>query len=83
MGVIDGFAFGVVLAVNRSPLFGDHASGEPEPETEKMGCNRMQIQRTVCLAAMQKNSDASDSDVRHGQGKQHNLPPGPIKVAMG
>jgi len=83
MGVIHGFAFGVVLAVNGGPLFSDHASGKPEPETEKMGCNRMQIQRTVCLAAVQKNSDASDSDVRHSQGKQHNLPPGPIKVAMG
>ena len=83
MGIIDGFAFSVVLAVNRGPLFGDHARGKPEPVAEKMGCNRMQIERTVRLAAVQKNSNTSDSDVRHSQGKQHNLPPGPIKVAMG
>jgi hypothetical protein len=28
-----------------------------------MGCNWMQIQSTVRLAAMQKNSDASNSDM--------------------
>jgi hypothetical protein len=64
MGIIHGFAFGVVLAVHSSPLFGDHASRKPEPEAEKMGCNRMQIERTVRLAAVQKNSDSGDSDVR-------------------
>ena len=65
MGIINGFAFGVVLAVNRSPLFGDHAGSKPKPETEKMRCNRMQIERTVRLAAVQKNGDASNGDVRH------------------
>ena len=64
MGIINGFAFGVVLAVNCGPLFSDHAGSKPKPETEKMRCNRMQIQRTVCLAAVQKNSDACDGDVR-------------------
>ena len=52
MGIVNGFAFGVVLAVNRSPLFGDHAGGKPEPEAEKMGGNGMQIERTVRLAAV-------------------------------
>ncbi len=83
MGIIGSFAFGVVLAVNSRPLFGDHAGSKPEPEAEKMGCNGMQIQRTMCLAAVQKNSDAGNGDVRHRQGKQHNLPPSPIEVAMG
>ena len=83
MGIIHGFAFSVVLAVHSSPLLGDHASRKPKPETKKMRCNRMQIQRAVRLAAVQKNSDASNGDVRQRQGKQHNLPPGPIKVAMG
>jgi hypothetical protein len=64
MGIINGFAFGVVLAVNGSPLFSDHASGKPEPEAKEMRSNRMQIERTVRLAAVQKNSDASDGDVR-------------------
>ena len=83
MGIISGFAFGVVLAVHGGPLFGDHAGCKPEPEAEKMGCYRMQIQRAVRLATVQENSDASNGDVRQRQGKQHNLPPGPIKVAMG
>ena len=83
MGIIDGFAFGVVLAVNRSPLFGDHTGGKPKPEAKKMGCNGMQIERTVRLAAVKKNSDASNSDMRQRQGKEHNLPPSPIEVAMG
>jgi hypothetical protein len=48
-----------------------------------MGRYGMQIQRTVRLAAVQKNSDAGDGDMRHRQGKQHNLPPGPIEVTMG
>jgi hypothetical protein len=48
-----------------------------------MGCNWMQIERTVRLAAVQKNSNASNGDVCHSQGKQHNLPPSPIEVAVG
>jgi hypothetical protein len=83
MGIINGFAFSVVLAVNGGPLFGNHTRGKPEPEAEKMGCNWMQIERTVRLAAVQKNSNASNGDVRHSQGKQHNLPPSPIEVAVG
>ena len=63
MGIIDGFAFGVVLAVNSCPLFGDHASSKPEPEAEEVRSNRMQIERTVCLAAVQENGDASNGDV--------------------
>jgi hypothetical protein len=64
MGIINRFAFGVVLAVNGSPLFGDHASGKPEPEAEEVRSNRMQIERTVRLATMQENGDASNGDVR-------------------
>jgi hypothetical protein len=83
MGIINRFAFSVVLAVNRGPLFGDHAGGEPEPETKEVGSNRMQIERTVRLAAVQENSNACDRNVGYRQGKQHNLPPSPIEVAMG
>jgi hypothetical protein len=64
MGVVDGFAFGVVLAVNCGPLFGDHAGRKPKPEAEEVRSNRMQIEGTVRLAAVQKNSDASDGDMR-------------------
>jgi hypothetical protein len=43
----------------------------------------MQIERTVRLAAVKKNSDASNSDMRQRQSKEHNLPPSPIEVAVG
>ena len=36
VGVFFGFAFGVVLAVDRRPSLGGHAGGQPQPETEKM-----------------------------------------------
>jgi hypothetical protein len=64
MGIIGGFAFSMVLAVHGRPLFGDHAGRKPEPKAEKMGCNWMQIEGTVRLAAVQKNGDASNRDVR-------------------
>jgi len=64
MGIINGFAFSMVLTVNSGPLFGNHASGKPEPEAEKVRSNRMQVERTVRLAAVQKNGDASNGDVR-------------------
>jgi hypothetical protein len=83
MGVVNRLAFGVVLAVNSGPLFGDHASGEPEPEAKEVRSNRMQIERTVRLAAVQENSNACDRNVGYRQGKQHNLPPCPIEVSMG
>ncbi len=35
------FATGVVLAMDCRPLTGDHAGGQPEPETEKMTGNGM------------------------------------------
>lgn len=83
MGIIDGFAFGVVLAVNGSPFFGHHAGGQPQPKTKEMRGNWMQVERTMRLAAVQENSNARNRNVGYRQGKQHNLPPSPIKVAMG
>jgi hypothetical protein len=64
----------MMFTVYGSPLFGDHAGRHPQPKTEKMTRYRMQIQRTVCLAAMQKNSDARNSDVRDDHRVNKNLP---------
>lgn len=36
VGVVDGFALGVVLAVDGRPLAGVHGRGQPQPETEEM-----------------------------------------------
>jgi hypothetical protein len=64
----------MMLTMNGSPLLRDHARRHPQPKTEKMAWYRMQIQSTVCLAAMQKNSDASNVDMRDDQGVNKNLP---------
>ena len=69
--------------MNRGPLFSNHAGGEPEPKAEEMRNNRMQIQGPVSLATMQVDGDRRDRDVGSYQSKNGNLPPSPIKVAIG
>ena len=44
VGVAFVLAFGVVLAVHRSPFFGDLARGQPQPKTEKVRRNCVQLQ---------------------------------------
>jgi hypothetical protein len=82
MGIVNRLAFGVVLTVNGGPFFGDHAGSKPQPKTEEVGRNWVQVESAVRLAAVQENSNACDRNVGYRQGKQHNLPPSPIKVAM-
>ena len=43
----------------------------------------MQVQGTMRLAAMQKDGDRRNSDMSNYQGKNGNLPPRPIEVAIG
>jgi hypothetical protein len=43
----------------------------------------MQIQGPVRLATMQKDSDCCNGDMSSYQSKNGNLPPRPIKVAIG
>jgi hypothetical protein len=81
--IVFGFALGVVLAVNRGPLLGHHARGHPQPETEEMLGDRMQVQRPVRHAAVQENGHAGDRDVRHHERVDHDLPPGPVGEAVG
>jgi hypothetical protein len=52
--IFGGFTLGVVLAVNRRPLLGDHAGRHPQPEAEEMTRKRMQFQGAVRLVTMQK-----------------------------
>jgi hypothetical protein len=81
--IIRLLALGVVFAVNGCPLFGDLTRGQPQPEAEKMRCNRVQVQRPVSLMAVQKHRHADHGDVGHAQGKQDNLPPSDIPKAVG
>ncbi|MCY1544083.1 hypothetical protein D9M68_799380 [compost metagenome] len=83
MGVAFLFALGVVLAVNGNPFLGDHAGGQPQPETEEMHDGRMQIQTAVRLAAMEKDRDRHDRDVRHHQRENDDLPPSGLRQTAG
>jgi hypothetical protein len=67
MRIFFGLALCVVLAVNRGPLGGQHARGHPQPETEEVADDRMQVQRAVRLAAMEIYGHTDDRDVGHGQ----------------
>ena len=49
VGIFRCFAFGMMLAVNRRPFLGDHASGKPKPEPKEVTGDRVQIQRPVSL----------------------------------
>ncbi len=72
--VVGLLALGVVLAVNGGPLFGHLRRGEPQPESEEVRCNRMQVQRTVCRMTVQINGHAGDGDMREHHGDDEDLP---------
>lgn len=83
MWIIYGLTLRVMFAVNGCPLFGHHTGGQPEPEAEEVGWQRMQIQSTMRLATMQKDGHAGNGDMSHHQGKNYDLPPGPVQIAIG
>ena len=82
VGIVGRFALGVVLAVNGRPFLGHLTGGHPQPETEKVCRDRVQVQCTVCRMAVQVNRDTGDRDVGQAQGDQQNLPPGQVEQAM-
>ena len=83
VGVICLLTFGVVLAVNGGPFLSHLARRQPQPKTEEVRSNGVQIQGTVRLVAVQKHGHADHGDVGHCQGKQHYLPPRQIPRAIG
>jgi hypothetical protein len=82
MRIFDSFTFRVMLAVNSSPLLGHHTGGHPQPETEEVTWDCVQIERSVRLATMQKDSDARNRDVRDRQRKEQDLPPSCVRNAV-
>ena len=77
--IVRGFAFCMVLAVDRSPFLGDRAGGEPQPEAEEMAGDRMQLQRAMCLVAVQKNGHRCNGDVGERQCGEYIAPPRQIQ----
>ncbi|MNR48954.1 hypothetical protein D3C85_1682610 [compost metagenome] len=68
----------MVLAVNRRPFLGDLARRQPQPETEKVARNRVQIQCAVRLMTMQEDGHRRDGDVGQDQCHHDITPPGQV-----
>ncbi len=73
--ILDRLALGVMLAVDRDPIARLHARREPEPGTEEVRHQRMQIERAVRLAAVQVDRDRGDRDVSQRERGEDELPP--------
>jgi hypothetical protein len=73
--IVDALALRVVLTVNGSPFLGHHARGEPKPESEEVAGDRMQVQRTMRLVAVQINGHRGYRYVRHDQRVNDVTPP--------
>ena len=71
-----GIALGMVLAVNRGPFLGDLPGGEPQPETEKMTGDWVQLECPMRLVTVQIDRDAGDRNVRNEQRVKEDLPTG-------
>ncbi len=81
MRIVLGFALGVVLAMDRRPLLRDHAGGHPQPETEEVADDGVQLERPVRLAAVQVDGDAGDRDLDEDQQGDEIAPPGKVQQA--
>ena len=73
---------GMVFAMDRDPLLGDHSGGQPEPEAEEMADDGMQLQAAVRLGSMQEDRHCSNRDVRQREGEHDVTPPWHRKQAM-
>src|SRR5260370_41402007 len=73
------FVLGMVLAMDGGPFFVDHAGREPQPEAEEVRYERMQLERAMRLAAVEKDRYRRDGDVRQCERGQHVTPPGEIQ----
>ena len=82
VGIVHGFTFGVVLAVDGHPLLGHHGCAQPQPEAEEVRRNGVQVHRPVRLVPVQENGHAGDGDVGRHQRVEHDLPPGKVPEAL-
>ena len=67
-------ALGVVLSVNGRPFFGHLTGGHPQPKTEEVRCDGVQIQGPMRLVAVQEDGHAGNRDVGEAQNDKENLP---------
>src|SRR5207237_5098090 len=75
VGIAGGLDLRVVLAVYRSPFLGHLAGRQPEPQAEEVRDERMQVKRTMRLAAVQINRDRGDRHMGHCEHRESDPPP--------
>ncbi len=73
VGILAGFALGVMLTVNGRPRLGVLGRGQPQPEPEHVLQYRVQVQRVVGGVAVQIEGDADNGHVGHAQRYQNQL----------
>src|SRR5690606_35687409 len=80
--IFRGLALGVVLAMDRGPFPGIHAGGQPQPETEEVLQDRMQLERAGGRISVQINGYADDGDMGQNQDDGSQLPGGRINKTV-
>jgi len=73
--IVQRLAARVVFAVHRGPFPGRHAGSHPQPETEEMAHQRVQIKRVVCRVPVQIDRNGGNSDVCQHQSDDNIAPP--------
>jgi hypothetical protein len=68
--------------VHGDPLPSVAAGAQPEPETEEVADDRVQINRTVRLGPVQENRDRNDGNVSHQAERQQLSAQGQIENAL-
>ena len=68
MGILKTFALGMMLTMNGHPFLGNHSGGQPQPKTEEMADDWMQIQGPMGLGSVEKDGDRDDGDMGQQQG---------------
>jgi hypothetical protein len=82
MGIVDGFALGVVFAVDGGPLAGVLRRGQPQPEAEEVFQAGIELERAMGRITVQIDSDPNNGHVGHQQRDCHQLPGGQIKKTV-
>jgi hypothetical protein len=54
---------GMVFTMDGDPLLGDHACGQPQPESKKVTDDWIQSKRSVCLMAMQEDGNCGNGNM--------------------
>jgi len=69
------FRLRMMFSMDGHPLPGDHACGQPDPETEEMTGCRMEIERVMRLMPVQVYRDRDDREMGEAQCDQQVLTP--------